>query len=360
MAEPRVLVSPKENIAESAVLSVTDAQSRIKALIVESYYSNWPKAKLEAEIAKIINRTVGSYSTQYQNDLRRSLAVSAQRWHLDYMNQMHSLNLQTLKAIKERAGTYNIDLVSIAKGTPTDSRLIVERFRPLLTQDKLGSQLIDNYEKRVRAQIRVLASDPANMERIDKNGKPYKISLRNFAEMEVRYQANLEDVKRLKDEGVKLVMASSHADASDRCAPYQGRLYSLDGTSGTINNISYSPLEEALQGPRGDGNGIINGYNCRHRLIEYTPGMKEPRDYDRATIRRENAITARQRSYENEIRKLKIQEQLLRKAGDNGEANQLQSKWSKMQEQYREFSLQNQRPFYPWRTKVSETEIINN
>ena len=50
--------------------------------------------------------------------------------------------------------------------------------------------------------------------------------------MEVRYEANLQDVAKLKEEGVKLVMASSHADASLRCAPYQGKLYSLDGSSG--------------------------------------------------------------------------------------------------------------------------------
>lgn len=359
MAEPRVLVSPKENIAQSAVLSVTDAQNRIKALIVESYYSNWPKARLESEIAKIINQTVESYSTRYQNDLRRSLAVSAQRWHISYMNQMHSFNLQTLNLIRERSGVYSIDLVSIANGTPGDSRLIVERFRPILTQDKLGSQLIDNYEKRVRSQISMLASDPANMERIDKNGKAYKISLRNFAEMEVRYQANLQDVERLKNEGVKLVMASSHADCSERCSDYQGRLFSLDGSSGVINNIPYSPLQEALDGPKGDGNGIINGYNCRHRLIEYSQGMKPPRDYDRDTIRKENAITARQRNYENQIRKLKAEEALCKKAGYAEEASKIQSRWQALDNNYKNFSLSNQRPFYPWRTKVSEAEIEN-
>lgn len=357
MVEPRQIIAPKENIAEEAVLSVQDAQSKIKALIVRSYYESWPKAKLESEIAKVINQTSTAYPEAYREEIKRSLAINAQKWHYLYMGNVKVINLEVLNSIKIMNKTYAIDIPQLAGLQPSETKAVIDRFRPLLTQDKIGSQLITDYEKRVKGQIRTLASNPANMNRIDKNGKPYTINLRNFAEMEVRYEANLNDVARLKDEGVKLVMASSHADASPRCAPYQGRLYSLDGTSGkTKDGTPYTPLDEALEGPRGDGNGIINGYNCRHRLIEYQDGMKSPREYDRATVRKENAITVRQREYERNIRNIKLEENLQRAANNQEAAKQLHNQWKNLDSSYKAFSLKNQRPFYEWRTRVTKSE----
>ncbi|HEY8444630.1 MAG TPA: phage minor capsid protein [Bacilli bacterium] len=66
--------------------------------------------------------------------------------------------------------------------------------------------------------------------------------------MFVRYQANMEDLEKFANSGVDLVWISSHADASPRCAPYQGKLNSIYGTSGVIDGIKYEPLENALSG----------------------------------------------------------------------------------------------------------------
>ena len=71
-------------------------------------------------------------------------------------------------------------------------------------------------------------------------------SLRNRAEMEVRYNDNQKSIAELKARGVRLVIASTHADCSERCRRWQGRVYSLDGTSGvTDDGRTYVPLEEA-------------------------------------------------------------------------------------------------------------------
>lgn len=363
MAEPRQIVSPKENVAENQVLTVTDATSKIKALIVKSYYENWSKDILEKEIAKVVQQVAGKVPERLLMDVKQALAQSAQKWHYAYMNNLKVINIELIKqliskdAIKVDNKTYSIDIASLAGKPATESKAIIDRFRPLLTVDKIGSQVINDYEKRVKSEIKRLASDTANLSRVDKNGKPYTINVRNFAEMQVRYEENLKDVARLKEDGVKLVWTSSHADASGRCAPYQGRLYSLDGTSGkTDDGIPYSPLIEAQDGPRGDGNGIINGYNCRHRLIEYQPNSRSPKDYDRETIQRENAITSRQRLYERDIRNLKTQEELANQAGDKAAANQLNKQWHSTLDRYKSFSLSNKRPFYEWRTRVTESE----
>ena len=363
MAEPRTILSPKENIAEREVVSVQTAQTRIKQIIVESYYQGLGNKETSRRIALVIQETADGYPEGSRDSIRLSLATNAQKWHYTFMENNRVLNIALIQnalasdSIAFRGRTYGINVGQIAGLPATETRNIVERFRPLLTQDAKGIAIIDNYQAKVKTQIKTLAADPANLVQIDKNGKPYVVNMRNFAEMKTRYEANLEDVKRLKDDGVKLVWTSSHADASARCSPYQGQLFSLDGTSGTIDGIKYEPLSGALLGPKGDGNGIINGYNCRHRLIEYRPNSRTPKEYDDKTVKRENAINNRQRQYERDIRNAKIEEQLQRRAGNNEEAAALRQEWQRLDRNYQAYSLKNGRAFYEWRTMVTDEEI---
>ena len=362
----RTLSSPKENIAEKVVLVVQDAQTQIKETIVESTYTGLSKSEIENRIRLIIEEAAEEIPEAWREQARQALAINAQKWHYLYTKQVQAINAQMIAAaadklkqpsVRIKDKTYSINLQSVI-GLPVNEQMpILTTFREHLTVDRAGLALIENYDKQIRARVKSLAVDPAYFQRIDKNGKVYRPNLRNFAEMQARYESNVKDVKNLEAEGVKLVWTSSHPDASPRCAPYQGRLYSLDGSSGTIDGIKYTPLSEALAGPRGDGNGIISGYNCRHRLIEYTPKSKPPKEYDRATIRKENAINNRQRQYERDIRNLKIEERLMRRAGDEQTANQLKNEWLDKTKQYEIFSLRAQRAYYPWRTKVTNEEI---
>jgi hypothetical protein len=367
MAEPRTIASPKENVAEKPVVLIQDAQTRIKQVIVESYYKGLSKTEIEKALQKIIWETGEQLPENMRESVKQALAQNAQKWHYLYTQSIKASNASVLQAIDRlrvtnpriafAAKTYNISLTDHLGSSATEQKAIIDKFRPYLTEDRHGSQVIDKYESKVKEHLKTLARDPAYFQRIDKNGKPYKPNLRNFAEMTARYEANLEDVKRLRDSEVKLVWTSSHVDASDRCALYQGKLYSLDGSSGSIDGTPYTPLDEALAGPRGDGNGIINGYNCRHRLIEYTAKSRPPKEYDRATIHRENAINNRQRQYERDIRNLKIEERLARQAGYKSEAAELEKQWQKLNKHYQAFSLRNERAYYPWRTRATQEEI---
>lgn len=356
MSEPRTLSSPKENVAETPVVLIQDAQTKIKQIIVRGYYENLPKQEIEKQIAEVIAQTTNSLPDSLKQQTRQALAISAQRWHFTYNDTLKGVNTTFIQnAVKISGKTFNLSVQAIAEMPASEQKILADKFRPYLTQDRAGLALIDNYETKVKQRVKVLANDPAYFTRVDKNGETYQPNLRNFAEMQVRYEANLEDVKSLKEEDVKLVWTSSHPDASPRCAPYQGRLWSLDGTKGTKDGISYEPLENALAGPRGDGNGIINGYNCRHRLIEYQSGSKAPREYDRATIRKENYITTKQREFERQIRALKTEEAL---AQDAKSKKAYSDEWQALNKRYQAFSLSNNRPFYDWRTQVTKQETI--
>lgn len=358
--------SPKQNIAESQVIAVQEAQTLIKEAIIKAYKEDIPKNQVSLQIKKIIKDATIDIPIEDRRQVQYALAQNAQRWDYTYRQSLRVANAAILKSIDKLARrkpeinniakSYNINLREFMGLDPRKQNQIIGNFRNVLTQDSAGQPVIQSYEKIVKRQLKNLALDPANVYRLDRNGKPYKMNLRNYAEMKTRYEANLEDLKKYAEDGKDLVWTSSHPDASPRCSPYQGKLYSIKGRTGTIDGIEFTPLDDALKGPRGDGNGIINGYNCRHRLIPYTPKSRPPEDYDEATVKKENAINNRQRQYERNIRNMKLEERALRAVGEDREASQYRKRWQKLTSNYRKFSLKNGRAYYDWRTRVTNEE----
>ena len=182
-------------------------------------------------------------------------------------------------------------------------------------------------------------------------------SLRNRAEMEVRYEYHQNEIQSFKDAGTKLVVCSTHADCSDRCFPWQGKVYSLDGTSGkTEDGRSYVPLETATdiyyttKAGKTYKNGLL-GFNCRHKLYEYVPGMGIPK-VSRAEQRKENKINTKQRAMEKTVREWRMREELNKGAGNTAEYLYAQKKASEAYARYRKFSQENGRAYYPDRVKT--------
>ena len=181
----------------------------------------------------------------------------------------------------------------------------------------------------------------------------WRNSLRNKAEMEVRFAAQREQLENFRASGVKLVICSTHADCSERCLRWQGKVYSLDGTSGTTDDgRSYQPLEDAVNRDytkRGVPNGLL-GYNCRHYLIPYKSGYYFPKP-DEEYERREYAITEEQRRLERQVRKWRTI--AVEAKGQNPKRyNFAKTKAEAYNKAYIDFSMQNNRAYYPSRTKL--------
>lgn len=352
----RIVQSPQANVAKDEVLVVQEATTKIKEIIIEGITYNHSKEIVQQKLNKIIAKYVNQIPESRKEKVKRSLIQIAQK---DYF--VVSQNIATINQnMANKISSQTVPGFSVNVFQDTKALLTENKIRGYVTDERKGSALIKDYKKQVRAVVKALTVDPPEIQLSDVNNKPYKMSTRSYAEMSVRYEANLEDVKNLKANNVKLVWTSSHADASPRCQPYQGKLYSLDGTSGkTEDGISYTPLDKALLGPKGDGNGIINGYNCRHYLIEYKPGSKAPIDYDKATVMRENQINNKQRNFESNIRQLKLQERLAKKSGDKELAKRLNNRWKILELEYQKFSLQNDRAYFPWRTAIIRDEAMN-
>lgn len=182
------------------------------------------------------------------------------------------------------------------------------------------------------------------------------ISLRNIAEMTVRYDAAIENINSLKAQGVNLVQSSRHANCSKRCEPWQGGYYTLDNTYQEVDGIKFQPLSNATdiyyttKSGKTYKNGHITGFNCRHRLFPYKKGYSQPM-VSAKEIEKQRNIDQRMRKYERDVRYYKEQA-LMYKGIDNKKYVQAKAKAIEINKQYIAFAKENSRAYYPSRTKV--------
>ncbi|WP_066661642.1 phage minor capsid protein [Denitrobacterium detoxificans] len=123
--------------------------------------------------------------------------------------------------------------------------------------------------------------------------------------------------------GEDLVEVSSHGGARPSHAKWQGKVYSLSGKS-----EKYPPFYERCMARGGDSYDPVDGYggyNCRHTIGIYREGyhrrwQDDPlvgKGYDNDEV---YALQQRQRRYENDIRKLKRQKEVLEANGLDAKA----------------------------------------
>lgn len=346
-----VVNPPKENVAQNVLMIVSTATTKIKQEITKSVAEGID----QEELTKTLNKIIDEYCKRIDNlelreKTRKSLVTSSRKWYYQLSQTINILNRNVINNFP--GGTYTADLRAIMGDL---NKINLNAIRPYLDQTRKGLAVIEDYRQKLHVALKALAAEPPKV--VEAEGrKAYTVSLRNRAEMTVRYEANMRDLERLIAEGVEYVWTSSHPDASPRCAPYQGKLYSLnpENKTGVIDGIRYTYLPDVLK--LNGGNSIINGYNCRHRLIPYQKGSAPPMEYTKEEIQREYRNDQIQRRYENQIRQLKTEERLMRAAGNIEEAKKLRKRWRRLTKKYEIESLKMGRAFYRWRTVVSEDE----
>jgi hypothetical protein len=343
--------SIKDNIAQNQVVTISSVQLKIKDIIVQDLTTGVSRDQTEAKLSKIIN-SVNLNNPVLNAASKRTLNQFSKNIYFQLSTKIKGLSKNYQKDMEQTEPSYKVDLQN--GFNPIQE---YTKFRPFIDNSPKGLAVIDNYREQVKDTLKELASETPIVTRKRVDGSTYKISLRNLAEVRVRYEANSQDLENFTNQGIDLVWTSSHADSSGRCQPFQGKLYSVSGKTGVVDGNSYTPLDDALRGLDNDGNGIISGYNCRHRLVPYQQGMKPPTDYDEATIKKERALDQKQRNYENRIRNLKQEEKLLRSVGENEQASLLRSRWQQLNQEYEGFSLTNGRAFYRWRTVLDPSEL---
>jgi len=334
---------------------LVDAQTDIKTAIKQGVLSASSPLSIRQTITKIINAALARIrSPTLKEDARKSLIRFANAAYSRFKTALAGMNASTIVAVvllmrgiteRERNGEYYVP------NTPQE-RAAAKNLYPESGKGIPLQEFHKTYMKRVSQALNDLAEESA----LDPNDFTGRNSLRNLAEMQVRYERHQEEIAGFRARGTRLVVCSVHADCSNRCAGWQGRVYSLDGTRGrTEDGRSFVPLEEATDIPyttkagRTYKNGLL-GFNCRHKLFEYKVGMGIP-TVSEEEQKREYAITKRQREMEREVVRAR-EEALIDKDTNVSEYRRWRNRAKYLYEKYKRFSMEHNRAYYPDRVKI--------
>ena len=244
------------------------------------------------------------------------------------------------------------------------------------TSGELGydQMIIDDYQARVKEAINTISKQTLTEKTYRevngrKVGAPVFVSIRNKAEMAVRYDAMKEELKELVADKEQYVIVSQHADASLRCSPLQGRLYKLDVNPEDHIKVVLSSKELGSKKPKEigkvDGNPYYSlkeamsyglfSYNCRHRFIKYIPGQKiTPQyQYDSKAAEAKREIDTNMRTLERQIRMLKEREVL---SLDPKERKAYIKASKQAQAKYRAYAQKHGRVINEWRCSITRSE----
>lgn len=344
----------KTNKFNQAVANIEDAQTELRLLIKDAFLYGWAKDMVNKRIAKIVDKATKSVKIdRLKQDIEKSLWNFANKQRIIWQNSALSPAIITAVVLAVNGKS---TAPAERKFTPTDAAQIESL---TYEQKQKGVPLREFYGEVWKTKVKPTLEKLCRANALDPNDFSGRNSLRNLAEMETRYQEHQDNVHNLRESGARFVICSAHADCSIRCKPYQGRIYSLDGTDGyTSDGRHYEPLENAtnnpddLYGPTKAGrfyqNGLL-GFNCRHKLYEYkgqaTPIVSE------ADRKREYAITQRQRELERQVRYCKTQA-MMNKGMDDKFAKAMRKRARELYDKYIAFCRENKRAYYPMRVHI--------
>lgn len=346
--------------------ALVDCQTDIKIAVKNGVLGGAPFSVIQKKVQEIIHKALAKIKSQtLKQDALKSL--------IDFANRVYKRLKIEFPNVAETIAVYA--LVSSVTKSIADGKTspTAELYVPRTNAEKTAfKQLYGNtfyttakgiplqefqktYIEKVKKALYGLAEEQA----LDPNDFTGRNSLRNLAEMQVRYEAHQEEIQVLKASGVKLVVCSVHGDCSVRCSKYQGRVYSLDGTRGTTEDgRSYVPIEEATQNPadvyvtkagRTYQNGLF-GFNCRHKLYPYKVGMIVPTVSAKEQLL-ERTITRRQRELERTVVRWR-ETALVQKNVDFMAYKESRKNAIDAYTRYKDFSKNNNRPYYPDRVKI--------
>lgn len=140
--------------------------------------------------------------------------------------------------------------------------------------------------------------------------------------------------------GINLIEVSSHMGARPLCAPYQGRIFSRDGSKGVTvdgagGKIYYTPLSETSYGQPG---GLF-GINCGHVQYPFVPGINFQRyfPYPKEENDRRYMQFQQQRAMERGIRAAKRECMMLQETGDTEGLQKASLRLRTQREKYRAY-----------------------
>lgn len=333
----------KDNLNPYALL-LEEAQEAIRELVKTAFLRKLPIFQVNERLEKIIRQATKDIAIpRLQSDARLSLVNFANKQRMTWEQSNLSPEAFVFIAMAARSSS-----------PPKVPKKLTDELSPIFETDAKGVPLQRFYQDVFKERVTPTLDRLAKEQALDPHDFVGRNSLRNLAEMEVRYHDHEDSIAELKASGTRLVACSAHADCSDRCAKWQGRVYSLDGTSGVVDGHRYVPLENATdvyyttKAGRTYKNGLL-GFNCRHSLSPYRGELLPTVSAEER--KKEYAVTRQQREYERDIRSAKAQA-MYNETLDPKKSEALYKEAKRLYAEYKRFSHEHDRAYYPMRTKI--------
>lgn len=358
---------------DAQTLSLVEAEGKLRVFVKREWLKNTPQRIIVDGIRNIIESALRPIVIPSLKDgARRSL------WHFAYRQlatwkRLDGEKKRTFLAVLRLEDKWRKDLPQTM--TVSRAKEILAEAPPIVQ----GSEIYDSFQmygeplqkyhqaymkENVTPILRELESQyPIDYDEIAGADNPLKAlnkrknSLRLKAELEVRYRHNQDMQEELRASGTRLVICSVHADCSKRCRPWQGRVYSLDGTRGkTADGRQFVPIETATdiwyktKAGRLWKNGLL-GFNCRHQLLPYKDGMRFPTPSPKEE-KEQYRITETQRAMERRVRLCRLREEMLKGVGTRAEIQSAKKASKTALDAYIQYSQKNGRAYYPSRVKL--------
>lgn len=354
-------IRPSYDPLNAQAKTLEDAETEIRQLVQDEFFKKTPPREIGRKVDKLIASVLKDVRIAALREAAiKSLRAFAQRQYDTYRRSFAGRSDLILAAVLLSRGGANKAEQRKAERMLLPSFTAVqteqpERYASVTTLGVPMKKYADDY---LRENVRPVLDRLCKQQAKDPNDMSGRNTLRNRAEMEVRYQGHLDNIQSLRDGGNKLVVASTHSDCSERCRPWQGRVYSLDGTSGTTDDgRKYVPLEQATdvwyttKAGKRYKNGLL-GFNCRHYLVAYKSGVRAPRQSPQEE-ERQYAITQEQRRLERNVREWKTKALMYKGKADKKSYAFARKKATEWNNAYVEFSRKNNRPIYPSRVRIA-------
>lgn len=358
----------KSKGANWQVILIQDCETDIKMLTLECVRKGLDYGATNKMVINLINEAVNELESE-------ALKITAKDTLINFASRIY---LEWINIYGNRALGLTILSVMGRKGisVPIERKEQLQTLPQALPQTKPSLSVPDYAYNRATANMTYsLEYEKEIISKVDKvlgmsakEDYSARYTLRASIERQVRAEWQEKQLQNLVDKGVDLVWINTHANCSERCQDWQGKLYSISGQSGTIDGIDYQPLSnatdryETTKAGKTYKNGTLSGFNCRHTISPYKKGSK-PSHIPEEVIERQRDLEQKQRLYERTIRKYETSALGWRKnvklSTDNFEKELAKKKYAhykdlvnKWETEYIEFSTKNNIPYCPSRLKI--------
>lgn len=389
---PNSKIKPEDTPkAKEILLKIEESKILVKKITTEALATPTSEELVKDKINSVLKSCkdfLSGYGTNYQELIKSSyngLKSLANRCLKEvqsfFKNNKDNLLAKSLaqafaKSDKSKKTVNRTFVINGGEATLEEDMSV--KFKETSGEFGYDQMIIDDYQARVKEAINAISKQTLTEKTYRevngrKVGAPVFVSIRNKAEMAVRYDAMKEELKELVADKEQYVIVSQHADASLRCSPLQGLLYKLDVNPEEHVKVVLSSKELGSKKPKEigkvDGNPYYSlkeamsyglfSYNCRHRFIKYIPGQKiTPQyQYDSKAAEAKREIDTNMRTLERQIRMLKEREVL---SLDPKERKAYIKASKQAQAKYRAYAQKHGRVINEWRCSITRSERTFN